>query len=365
MENLPNVSFVTIMHNWENFCILFENTWNTIDYPKDKLEWIIVDTSKKDNSNLIPLDENILYIRIDSKDYLEKIKFDNDDDKLLWNYFKKVGRLPNGFVRDYAVGLTSNDYILHLDYDTIYHPNTIKRKLKFLKDNRLECVYCRSMLAYDIHGKGLYKIENKTDGYESTLFHTKSFWEKSGFKWNDVYSEAVSFYYGKGLERCMDNFYDTIKLLSIHNINKYKPVKVELENMNITIPDIVHELNISSHPISQTLYDIFDEEINVVGIDSEIINIIKKDNWKCSNIVDENKKVKEKVIIKKIKALDQKNDLCLLNTKYPIWSTFKSIDFDIVVLETNKNYEQMHSILKTNNYVYFENLYFNRNFLIN
>ena len=115
------------------------------------------------------------------------------------------------------------------------------------------------MLAYDIHGKGLYKIENKTDGYESTLFHTKSFWEKSGFKWNDVYSEAVSFYYGKGLERCMDNFYDTIKLLSIHNINKYKPVKVELENMNITIPDIVHKLNISSHPISQTLYDIFDE----------------------------------------------------------------------------------------------------------
>ena len=51
MENLPNVSFVTIMHNWENFCILFENTWNTIDYPKDKLEWIIVDTSKKDNWN--------------------------------------------------------------------------------------------------------------------------------------------------------------------------------------------------------------------------------------------------------------------------------------------------------------------------
>lgn len=364
MENLPNVSFVTIMHNWENFCILFENTWNTIDYPKDKLEWIIVDTSKKDNSDLIPLHENILYIRIDSNDYLDKIKFENDNDKLLWNYFKKVRKLPNGFVRDYAVGLTSYDYILHVDYDTIYRPNTLKRKLKFLKDNRLECVYCRAMLAYDIYGKSLYKIENKTDGYESTLFHTRKFWEKNGFKWTDIYSEAVSFYYGKGLERCMDNFYDTIKLLSIHNINKYRPVKVELENMDIKIPDIVDKLNISNHPISQTLYDIFNEEINVVGIDSEIINIIKKDNWKCSNIIDENKKVKEKVIMKKIKALDQKNNLCILNTKYPIWSTFKSIDFDIVVLETNKNFEQMDSILKTNNYICFENLYFNRNFLI-
>ena len=106
--------------------------------------------------------------------------------------------------------------------------------------------------------------------------------------------------------------------------------------MDIKVPGIVDKLNISSHPISQTLYDIFNEEINVVGIDSEIINIIKKDNWKCSNIIDENKKVKEKVIMKKIKALDQKNNLCILNTKYPIWSTFKSIDFDIVVLETNK-----------------------------
>lgn len=363
MENLPNVSFVTIMHNWENFCILFENTWNTIDYPKEKLEWIIVDTSKQDNSRLIPLNENILYIRIDSKDYLEKIKFENDDDKLLWNYFKKVGKLPNGFLRDYAVGLTSHDYILHVDYDTIYHPNTIKRKLKFLKNNRLECVYCKAMLAYDIYGKCLYKIENKADGYESTLFHTRSFWEKGGFNWSDIDSEAVSFYYGKGLERVMENFYDSIKLLSIHNINKYKPVKVELENMDIKIPEVVSALNISSHPITQTLYDIFEGEIKVIGIDSEIMDIIKKENWDCTNITDENKKVKEKVIIKKIKDLKQGNNLCLINTKYPIWSIFKNIDFDIVVLETNKNFEQMDSILKSNNYIYFENLYFNRNFL--
>lgn len=364
MEDLPNVSFVTIMHNWENFCILFQNTWETFDYPKDKLEWIIVDTSKKDNSDLIPLNENILYIRLDSKEYLEKIKFVNDEEKLLWNYFNKVGKLPNGFLRDYAVGLTSNDYILHVDYDTIYSPKTIKRKLKFLKDNKLECIYCRCMLAYDIYGKGLYKIDNNGDGLESTLFHTKSFWERGGFKWSDIHSEAVSFYYGKGLERVMDNFYDTIKLLSIHNINKYRPIKLEIENMDIKIPDIVNSLNISNHPLNETLYDIFTEEINVIGIESDILNIIKKEKWKCNNIVDKNKKVKEKIIIKKIQELNQKNNLCLINTKYPIWSIFKKIDFDIIILESEKNFEQMDSILKTNNYICFENIYFNKKFLI-
>ena len=57
-------------------------------------------------------------------------------------------------MRDYAVGLSSNDYILHVDFDTIYAPKTIKKKLKFLKDNKLECVYCKNMLAYDIYGRG-------------------------------------------------------------------------------------------------------------------------------------------------------------------------------------------------------------------
>ena len=93
--------------------------------------------------------------------------------------------LPNGFKRDYAVGLTSHEYIFHLDFDCIYQPNALKRKLRFLQDNRLECVYCKSMLCYDIYGKTLYKTENNV-GYESTLFHTKEFWKKSGFKWVPV-----------------------------------------------------------------------------------------------------------------------------------------------------------------------------------
>ena len=74
--------------------------------------------------------------------------------------------------------------------------------------------------------------------------------------------------------------------------------------------------------------------------------------------------MKEKNLIKKIKGLNQKNNLCLINTKYPIWSIFKEINFDIVILETNKNFEQMDSILKKNNYLCFENIYFNHIFLI-
>ena len=129
--------------------------------------------------------------------YIMKTIFENfkEPNKNYLYYQKIINKLPSGFKRDYAVGMTSHDYIFHLDVDTIYQPKAIERKLRFLRDNRLECVYCKSMLCYDIYGKQMYKTENKVDGYESTLFHTKEFWKKSGFKWEDIQSEAVSFYY--------------------------------------------------------------------------------------------------------------------------------------------------------------------------
>ena len=73
----------------------------------------------------------------------------------------------------------------------------------------------------------------------------------------------------------------------------------------------------------------------------------------------------EKVIIKSIKDLKLENiDICIINTKYPVWSIFSKINFDIILLETQKNVEQMDGILKQNGYILFDNLYFNRDYLI-
>ena len=363
MDDLPNISIVTILHNWEEFFLLFDHHWKTIDYPKDKLEWIIVDDSKKDYSSHVPLDENILYFKVDPNEYLEKITFPKDDDKIIWNYFQRMNMLPNGFKRDYGVGMTSSDYIFHLDYDTLYQPNCIKRKLRFLKDNKLECVYCKDMLCYDIYGKELYKTENKINGYESTLFHTKDFWKKGGFKWEDITNEAVSFYYNKGLDRKMDNYYDTIKLLSIHNLNKYKVAKLTLENMKIKIPNIINTLQVNDHPIKYQLDDLFnDKEINVLGINSELIEILNKDSWNINNLSFK-KNEKEKKIIKEIKSFEKMFNLCFVNTTFPIWNIFDKVSFDVIVIESQKNIDQMISILNSKGYIQFENIHINKKYL--
>ena len=364
LAELPNISLVTILHDNIEFYPLLQHHWDTLDYPKDKLEWILVDDSKEDHGDLIPIHENILYMRVDSSEYLEKIEFPKDEEKTIWNYYDKMKKLTNGFMRDYAVGMTSYDYIFHIDIDTIYQPKAIKRKLRFLKDHRLDCVYCKSMLCYDIYGKQLYKTEGQF-GYESTLFHTKELWKKNGFKWADINSEAVAFYYNKGNERKMDNFYDTIKLLSIKNANSFKPVRITLENMEIKIPEIVTTININQHPLEGELNDLFfQQSLNVLGINSEIIDSVKGENkWETMNITHD-KKQKEKKLIQTIKGFDKEFDLCFINTKFPIWNIFDKIKFKCVVNESEKNREQMDSILKKEDYLSFNYLYIHKDYLL-
>ena len=148
VSNEPNVSIIVLMNEYKEFVQIFTHNYNTINYPQDKLEWIIIDDSEKSNFDLFPLEENVLYFHMDDpKEYLDKIDFkdklkikkenndsvelnangsdgpdgaeaeaevDEDEEKIK-NYFLKTNTLPNGFKRDYGVGLSSYEYILHID----------------------------------------------------------------------------------------------------------------------------------------------------------------------------------------------------------------------------------------------------------
>jgi len=362
LVELPNISLVTILHDNIEFYPLLQHHWDTLDYPKDKLEWILVDDSKEDHGDLIPIHENILYMRVDSSEYLEKIEFPKDEEKTIWNYYDKMKKLTNGFMRDYAVGMTSYDYIFHIDIDTIYRPKAIRRKLRFLKDHRLDCVYCKSMLCYDIYGKQLYKTEGQF-GYESTLFHTKELWKKNGFKWTDIHSEAVAFYYNKGNERKMDNFYDTIKLLSIKNSNSYKPVRITLENMEIKIPEIVDTIKIEKHPFIKKINQLFDDRITLLGINSDFLTNVTDERWDTFSSPEKWKQTK---LSKQIKELGNEFNVLVFGSKYPAWDLFNHIPFDIILLETSKNYEQMCSIIlnsKKEEYLKIQDFFVRKSFL--
>ena len=63
--------------------------------------------------------------------------FENDQKRGEFEYHLAMSRLPCGFKRDYAVGLCSNPYILHLNFDCIYLQNDIQKKINILNNKRV------------------------------------------------------------------------------------------------------------------------------------------------------------------------------------------------------------------------------------
>ena len=342
-DNLPNVSIIVLMNEYKEFISIFLHNYKELNYPKEKLEWIIIDDSDESNIDLFPLEENILYFHMkDSKEYLEKIEFKNKDEErneFLKKYFLKTNTLPDGFKRDYGVGLSENEYILHLDIDSYYDPKVLRNKLKFLQKNRLECIFCDSMLCY--HNEKIYKIEEPNRAFEGTLFHTKEFWKRSGFNWNDLSHEGNDFHYNKGNDRKQENYYDCMKYIDLHNINDFSYKDITISGKEINKPEIFKEIQCKKNKIHFLLDKFFKKEYSILGLNS---NIIKNfDNTKENIIIE--KKEKEKNIIKKIKEFDKSFELFIFNYKTEIWNIFKEINFDVILYETDENFTSMKNIL--------------------
>ena len=370
------ISIVTILHGEKEFISLIKDNYNNFldklnhtNYLQD-LELVIVDDGKQNLIKEFCDLENVLYLHLDEEEinkYNDQIieNFKQPNKSLLY-YEKKRGRLPDGFLRDYACGMSSHDNIFHMNMDCIYNPKSIERKINFMKRVGAECIFCDTTLAYDIYGQELYKTESPFKIYESTLFHTREFWKRRGFQWSDTLNEGKAFHYDNGIDRKMDNYYDTIQILSIHNINQYKPVKVSIDGLNIKIPEIVSEIEITEHPFKKYINDIFSEKVSILGLESDFLqNIEIDDHWATHNITEKWKQTKLSNMIKKI---DDKFNVFLYSSKYPAWDLFKKIQFDIIILETSKNYEQMCGIIienKIHEYIHVKGLFIRKEFLEN
>jgi len=283
---MEKVSVITVFNDYTNFKELMLHNFNNIDYPKELLEWIIVDDSKEYNGQLFPAEENIIYIHFkpdEIKKHLEDCykkydmsknekTFENDSKRSEYEYHMNLLRLPSGFKRDYAVGISSNQYILHLNFDCIYLQNDVKKKINIIKKQRIECLYSDYMITYDIKSNKYGKLDKFKS--EACLFHTKEFWSRKGFEWNEMYNEADKFYYGNGTART--HYKESIiQLLTNHNFNRYNEesnAAVQSNYKHINIPDIVNNINNKKYSLQSELEDmLINKSINIVCINSKNI----------------------------------------------------------------------------------------------
>ena len=133
-SELPSVSVVTLTHNRKKFFRLAIFNFNQIDYPRDKLEWIIYDTSNNENrvEDLLP-----------SEDKRGKYNI---------KYFKSNSLESIGESRNFAMKNCSNDIIVFFDDDDYYPAESVKKRVgPLVDDSTLNIVTCSAMGTFEIN----------------------------------------------------------------------------------------------------------------------------------------------------------------------------------------------------------------------
>lgn len=221
MENLPKVSIVTPTYNKKTFLSIAIQNFLSFDYPKDKLEWIILDDSDESVRDILPNDSRIKYYYYDqkSKDDLYKLFIDNYNKRKseYKNMSKKQkkgkkyrldpqhkkhfkgNRIPIGMKRNICAQYATSNYIIHMDDDDFYPPKSILTRVNALMKNGVDCVGCSSIGCFHINKMiSLMYMPDKSFSPAkkisvATLAYTKQFWEKHRFENQDMINEGEFF----------------------------------------------------------------------------------------------------------------------------------------------------------------------------
>ena len=236
MNKLPNVSILMPTYNRGIFLELILNNILSQTYPKNKLEWVIID----DGEEKLIKDEN----KIRNIIFPIKLKYIKIDHKK---------KLKIGEKRNYLVKCSTYDYCINMDDDDIYLNNYILKSILFLIVKEYNLVGSNQMIFYFPKYNKFTRIfcMKKRQIHEATMCFKKSHWLKTGgfkntnnsegSKLIDGYEEFVYNINIEGLMYCLchgNNSYpkDTFLYKKSLNLkldsNKYNIIKKILNNNN-------------------------------------------------------------------------------------------------------------------------------------
>jgi len=171
-EDCPFISVITLVYNRpkfiENACLNLLST----DYPKEKIEWVVVDDSDAENSPSNRI-----------------IQFQEQFPGVI-TYIPLVKKTPIGAKRNLAVSRAKHDIVLMMDDDDHYPTTSFRRRVAYLQKGRrqYECAVCTTIAMYDLQ-TGIsavnvppYSLSLGQRCSEATLTFTKHFWNQRNFE---------------------------------------------------------------------------------------------------------------------------------------------------------------------------------------
>lgn len=184
-EEYPTVSIVTPTYNRKDFAKLMVRNFRKINYPREKLEWIIVDDSETEETKdaievLLPKEHpNIKIVRI--------------------GYHMDIGKK-----RNFLGMLASNDYVVHMDDDDFYPETSVAARIRVLLQHEKKIGYpglvgCSKVNCYDLIGNQVFEAFDEGPGglpttiSESTFAYNREFFKEQQFKNEDNRAECLNF----------------------------------------------------------------------------------------------------------------------------------------------------------------------------
>jgi len=179
-ENLPTVSIVTPTYNRSHFYELIIRNFERIDYPREKLELIILDDSEPDK--------------------LIKDIITNNQIK----HIKIPPKLTIGQKRNMLCEYAKHEYIVHMDDDDWYPQISVVCRIRILleyqkKINKTACFGCSKVLCLDLISNQMFEAYdvsiNGTPATisESTMAYSKDYWSSQKWDPKSITTECLPF----------------------------------------------------------------------------------------------------------------------------------------------------------------------------
>jgi GR25 family glycosyltransferase involved in LPS biosynthesis len=202
-EQLPKVSIITPTRNRVHLFSIPLRNYALFNYPAEKMEWIIVEDGKDDVSSMIPS----IYVKSGLVKHI---------------HMGKDAELTIAEKRNIGVQNSSGKYILHMDDDDYYIPESILARVKILmkyEKEGIECVGCSLIGTYNlISNTSSMASDGMISLSEASMGYTKRFWEQKPFDGNCVRGEHKSFMEGR-LDKILDIPYVFIIIAFNHKNN--------------------------------------------------------------------------------------------------------------------------------------------------
>lgn len=219
-EELPKVSILTPTYNRRKFFKLAISNFLRQDYPKDKLEWVILDDGKQPIKDLLPKDKRIRYVKI-----------------------KTNKRLTIGKKRNLCVKYATSDYFVCMDDDDYYFDYSVTARIKTLLSNPgKELIGCSKLCCYSLNNKTTYQVGADHQVGEASIAFTRKFFEER--KFNEFISTGEGHLFIESRkDRIVRMPFSFVMIVLNHKTNMTKDLRhADTESMNIRLPQDILDL---------------------------------------------------------------------------------------------------------------------------